>query len=279
MELVTYVGWLAALLAVVCIGAALAQPWAGRRGLVVLLVPLALAVTAFGVLEGDWMGQLRFATPVWPLGALAAVVAAVHVVPQLSGRGRRWSPCSPWSPPWRRGWRSRARPGSSGPRPPRRCASSRRTPAAPSTRYARLAGARDATVLAPDLGGSALTSDLRIVDLVGLADSRIARYWAAGDLAGLRDHVFVEVRPTFITSNGDWSRETGLPADPRLAADYVEIATSATGVTDWVRRDALPPGALDAMRGYALTTAAAADAEARRSPRASCGDVLVPGAG
>ena len=87
-ELVGYVGWLAALLVALCVGAALAQPWAARRGFVALLVPLALAVVAFGVLAPDWMAQLRFATPVWPLGALAGAVAAVHVAGQLTVRGR-----------------------------------------------------------------------------------------------------------------------------------------------------------------------------------------------
>jgi hypothetical protein len=67
---------------------AVAQPWTGRRGFVALLVPPVLAVAAFGVLEGDWMGQLRFATPVWPLATQATVIAAGRVIPGLSPRGR-----------------------------------------------------------------------------------------------------------------------------------------------------------------------------------------------
>jgi hypothetical protein len=128
---------------------------------------------------------------------------------------------------------------------------------------------------APDIGGAALTSNLRLVDMVGLADRQIAGFWAAGDIAGLRAHLLRDVRPTFLTLNSDWARLTGLPADPRLAADYDKIATSPAGVTDWVRREALGPGDLDALRIRAAQ-AAVADEDARRSPRASCGDVLVP---
>ncbi|OLT00996.1 hypothetical protein BJF90_06780 [Pseudonocardia sp. CNS-004] len=68
---------------------------------------------------------------------------------------------------------------------------------------------------------------------------------------------------------------TGLLTDPRLAADYLKITTSPAGVTDWVRRDALGPGDLAALR-VRTAEALVADDEARRSPRASCGDVLVP---
>jgi hypothetical protein len=67
--------------------------------------------------------------------------------------------------------------------------------------------------------------------------------------------------------------------DPRLLRDCVEIATSASGVTDFVRRDALGPGTLDALCDHARRVTVPADAAARRSSRASCGDVLVPPAG
>jgi hypothetical protein len=70
---------------------------------------------------------------------------------------------------------------------------------------------------APDLGGAALVSDLRLVDIVGLADRRIARFWAAGDIEGLRSHILHDVRPTFLTLN------------PGLGADDGAQHRSATG--------------------------------------------------
>jgi hypothetical protein len=144
--------------------------------------------------------------------------------------------------------------------------------------YADLVPVTDPVLAAPDIGGAALVSNLRLVDIVGLADRRVAEFWAAGDIAGLRTHLLRDVRPTFLTLNPDWARLTGLAADPRLAASYDKIATSPAGVTDWVRRDALGPGDLEALRIRA-SAAVVDDENARRSPRASCGDVLVPSAG
>jgi hypothetical protein len=271
-ELVAYVGWPAALLAVAAVGAVLARSGTRRRVLVVMLVPLALAVVAFGVLEPDWMGELRFATPVWPLGALAGVVAAA-ATPRLAGRALVVGTVLAVGAAAVSGLVlvDAARTFRAAPTAPL-CLVAQNTGRAINS-YAEVVDAPDPVLTAPDIGGAALVSDLRVVDVVGLADRRIARFWAAGDLAGLRDHLFDTVRPTFLTLNPDWARHTGLRADPRLAAGYVTIATSPAGVTDWVRRDALGPGDLAALRARAAE-AAVADADARRSPRASCGDVL-----
>lgn len=272
-EIVEYVGWLAAVLGAVVVGVAVLRPSPARRGLVVLLVPLALAVAAFGVLEGDWMGQLRFATPVWALGALAVSVAAAEVLPGLPVRGRvvvavlAAVAVVPTGAAFLDGVRSvRAAPTAP------LCVVAQNTGLA-FNGYSAVLGDGDHVLLAPDIGGAALTSALPIVDLVGLADSRIARFWKAGDTAGLRDHVFGEVRPTFITINPDWARLTGLADDPRTAA-YAEIGTSPAGVTDLVRLDALGPGDLEALRAYRATTALPADLAVRGAPRGSCGDVL-----
>ncbi|GAA5126987.1 hypothetical protein [Pseudonocardia adelaidensis] len=274
-ELVTYVGWPAALLAVAALGAALAGRDTRRRALVVLLVPLALAVVAFGVLAPDWMGQLRFATPVWPLGALAGVVAAGLAAPRLAARGRLVVAVLAVAAAAVSGLAlvDGARAFRAAPTAPL-CLVAQNTGWAINS-YAELVDVPDPVLAAPDLGGAALVSDLRLVDVVGLADERIARFWAAGDLAGLRTHILREVRPTFLTLNPDWARLTGLSADPRLVADYDKIATSPAGVTDWVRRDALGPGELAALR-IRSAEAVVADEDARRSPRASCGDVLAP---
>ena len=277
-ELVTYVGWPAALLAVAAVGAALARNGVRRRALVVLLVPLALAVAAFGVLAPDWMGQLRFATPVWPLGALAAVVAATLVAPHFAARGRIVVAVLAVGAAAISGlaFLDGVRAFRAAPTAPL-CLVAQNTGRTINS-YADLVRVPDPVLAAPDIGGAALVSDLRLVDIVGLADRRVAGFWADGDIAGLRTHLLRDVRPTFLTLNPDWARLTGLAADPRLAASYDKIATSPAGVTDWVRRDALGPGDLEALRIRA-SAAVVDDENARRSPRASCGDVLVPSAG
>jgi hypothetical protein len=275
-ELVGYAGWLTTALAVLLIGAALATRSPGRPGLVALLVPLGLAVAAFAVLEPDWMGHHRFATPVWALGALAATAAASRVWPMLAVRGRTAVTVI-----------AVAAAALTVTTFVDTARDFRATPTAPLcvvaqnagrniTGYAEIIGQRDATLLAPDVGGAALVGPVRIIDLAGLANARIAGYWAEEDWPGLRDYVFDEARPTFIKSHGPWSSVTGLTADPRLASDYAEIG-STSGSTDWVRVDALDgSGELERLRTYFTGVAAPAHTAARRAPRASCGDRLAP---
>ena len=58
---------------------------------------------------------------------------------------------------------------------------------------------QDGTLLSVDGGGMSLTSRFRFVDLAGLAERRIARFWQHDDMPGIRDYIFDDVRPTFIS--------------------------------------------------------------------------------
>lgn len=269
-ELAGYIGWLAVVLTLVCIGAALVRPSRLRRSLIVLLVPLGLSMAAFGVLEADWMRQYRFATAVWPLGALAGTLAAAHVLPRFAIRGRALvaALASAAAVVSGIGLADGARAFRANPTVPL-CLVAQEA-GYNINAYARIVGRPDATILAPDIGGVALTSTLKIIDLAGLTDARMARYWQNKDWTGLRDYVFDEARPTFITTHGYWSSATGLPQDPRMSADYVEA-----GAYYWVRRDALAsPARLVELRTYAARVAAPKDALAQGAARSSCGDTL-----
>ena len=70
--------------------------------------------------------------------------------------------------------------------------------------YADILGVRDGSLLAVDGGGTSLTSRLRFVDLSGLAERRIAGAWQRNDMAGLRNYIFDEVKPTFIKIWAGW---------------------------------------------------------------------------
>lgn len=107
--------------------------------------------------------------------------------------------------------------------------------------YADRLGIDDGVLLAIDGGGTALTSRLRFVDLAGLGDTRIAQYWADGDMKGLRDHVYGRVRPTFIRVVITWEgvAPTGILDDPRLARDYARVWGPPEGGGNYVRRDAV----------------------------------------
>lgn len=273
-ELVAYVGWLAVVIATLAAGVALADS-AQRRPLIAGLVPLGLAVAAYGVLQEDWMGQFRFATPVWPLAAFVVAVAVAHIVPRFGRRGRLVI-CVAFAvaalistPALLVGYRSfRAAPTAP------LCLVVTNTGTAFND-LARTIAVRNGTLLAPDVGGAALTSNLRIVDLAGLTDARIAEFWRTSDWTGLRDYVFNEVRPSFIKAHGPWLAVLARESDPRLDIDYAEVAT-ISGSTEWVRRDLLTePGSLEALQAAAARTAPV-DLRYREAPLSSCGDTLAP---
>ena len=269
-ELGGYIGGPAAMLTMVCIGAALVRPSRLCRALIVLLVPLGLSVVAFGVLKADWMAQYRFATAVWPLGALAGTLAAAHVLPQLATGGRVLvvALAAAAAVVSGIGLADSARVFRANPTVPL-CMVAQEV-GYNINAYARIVGRPDATILAPDIGGAALTSTLKIIDLAGLADARIAAYWHNKDWTGLRDYVFDQARPTFITTHGYWSNTTGITQDPRMGADYVQAGTDY-----WVRRDALDsPARLVELRTYVAEVAAPKDAQSQGAPRSSCGDSL-----
>lgn len=240
------------------------------------LAPAVLSLLAFGVLRGDWMTQYRFATPVWVTTSFLVAVAGTRLVagPALAGRARVAVVAVVV-----------LALVLSGPLLSRQ---SQRFAAAPTIsvcfaadRYGRLfnafadrAGVRQGSLLAPDIGGTLLTSRLRVYDLAGLADPTIAKALRKGDRATLRDYVFDRVKPTFIHGHGTWASNSGVFTDPRLARDYVAIV----GHTDYVRRDALrDPGALRWMQENGRQAVQAMGALRASSPLRSCGDTLRPG--
>jgi hypothetical protein len=212
-----------------------------RSSITVLLVPLGLALLAFAVLEHDWMAQLRFTTPVWPLASLILALSVAEVVPRIDGRMRFAviALVAVSGLVTLDAWTQRSDEFIDRPTGPM-CAVARHTGYTFNT-YADRLGIDEGSLLAVDGGATALTSRLRFVDLSGLTDARIARYWSDDDMAGLRDHIFDDVRPTFIRIWSGWAEavRSGVLDDPRLRRDYVVIWSSANGSSNWVRREAV----------------------------------------
>ena len=116
-----------------------------------------------------------------------------------------------------------------------------------------------------------------MVDLVGLVSAPIARFHADSDMAALRDHVLDEVRPEFIEVHGNWTRTTGLLADPRTAQRYVPVLMVSPDSGYLVRRDLVDePARLDAARALARDVTQPRREAAVDAPRSSCGS-LRPG--
>jgi hypothetical protein len=275
VDLIGYVGWPLVLIAVACAAMTLARRTPQRRALVALAVPLGLAVLAYVVLVPDWMGELRFTTPCWPVAVLATAISVEAVFGWTSVRGRAVLAACTVAACVLTGitWQQHIERFSRGPTVAM-CGVVDR--ARTYDVYAQVLGVRNASVLLPDIGGTALASRLRVIDIAGLADRDIARFWAARDMAGLRDHVFTELRPTMIHLHGGWAARTGLLADPRAKSDYTVVHEYSPTSADLVRIDAVDsPRILSEVR-------AAADRGAARlgtlgaAPRRSCGATLRP---
>ncbi|MFF1696757.1 hypothetical protein ACFVXC_24625 [Streptomyces sp. NPDC058257] len=275
-ELLTYGGWVLALIGAACAGIALARGGPARGALTALLVPLALTLLAYGVLGRDWMKLYRFATPVWVLAAMALALAAVAVWQAEHPRARVLLGC--------------ALAGSLLLSVTGQAAQDRKFVHRPTlsmcfvaerygetfNAYARHLGLRDATVALPDLGGTLLTSRLRVVDVAGLTDRRVADAYAAADKAALRDYVLNAVRPELLHVHAAWTRRSGLTPPVLAAAGYVPLYIEGDG-GDFVRADAVKdPARIAALRERVRP--ALDDMVARMRP-AGCGPVLRAGEG
>ncbi len=277
-ELVQYAGAPAVIAAVGIVGLALSAPSRWRDGVIAFLIPLALAMVAYCVLQPDWMAQFRFATPVWALGAIVAVISAGELLARLRTHRRilvvlvligalipsgsafaaetdafRTDPDVPLC--WIVQRFGRVFNG-----------------------YADILALPQGSLLAPDMGGSSLTSRLRLIDMAGLTESHIADIYAGTGRTSLEDYVFEQVKPTFVHTHGAWMYNE-ITLDPRMERDYYRIHQSQDPNRpdeEWVRKEVVrEDGQLQQLRQYAGRVLPGLLPGYR--PTGSCGAVLQPG--
>lgn len=253
-DLLSYPGLALALLILVALVMAMMYLRDLRRPMLAVVVPLMLAMIAYSVINADWMGQFRFATPVWSLTALAGTVAVGRIL-LLPGLRRRiiagvalaaslYAAQVSFTP--------MISDAAAKPVVPL-CAVTERNGEVFNA-YADIAGLGDnATLLLPDLGGSSLTSRLRLRDIAGLVDAPVADFYKTSDMPGLRNYIFDKMKPTFIQVHDNWTDAVSVDGnfDPRLQRDYFEIYTSnaiygigANSNSDWIRKSALKSPAI-----------------------------------
>jgi hypothetical protein len=110
-------------------------------------------------------------------------------------------------------------------------------------------GIPDPLVADPDIGGLAVAG-LRVLDLGGLADARIARFHY--DPSVFRAYIFEERRPDVIRTHSTWTRSTGVTRFPEFEAQYAPIFASrdAYGLHgEFVRREHLAAQAARLTKG------------------------------
>ena len=278
-DLIGYLGWAAVLVATGCVGIVLSQRSRVRSAVVALVLPLILAIVAYCVLAPDWMGQFRFATPVWALGTLATTIAVAQVFSTARFRGRIALAVAAAF--------ALAVSGDVAVRDAKQFVA---VPTLPMCTvadryemmngYADILGITKGTELVPDIGGTSLTAKLQIVDLAGLANAPLAKLNGARNMAGVRDYVFDVAKPTFMNFHAPWSVSTKLYLDPRITRDYYQIFSTPNPVddSDWVRKDAVhSPAQLAQLRAYAAKTYNHHWDYGPDYVKGSCGATLRPG--
>jgi len=200
-------------------------------------VPLVAAVAAYLVLAVDWMGELRFLTPAWPLLSVAAVLGGAQLL-ALAETGRIrvaiavvLLSCVVIAAPE---WGHRTQSFRASPTAPLCVVATGYGQRLEATARALARDDQSLSVAVPDIGGVLLATDVHVVDIGGLVNRRIARLLKEGDSAGIARYVLDEVRPTVILDHAPWTRMSGLTAS-RLRPDYVDVDHGR----EWVRREAL----------------------------------------
>lgn len=287
-DVVAYAGWLTVAVVVACLAIVMTRPSALRTRLIGVLVPFALAVAGFVIIDGDWMGQLRFATPIWTLGAFLGAVVVTEAFAAARIRGRVLLACALVVAAVISvdGFYTQGKAYRANVKTPMCWVAER--DAFTINGFADILKLPDtASVGVIDLGGQALASRLRVFDIAGLGDKVAADYLHDADLQGLRDYTFNVVKPTFITFTGSWDNTLQFPTDPRFDRDYALIFSAPwvpTPVVDgrlkdrmWVRRDAVTPAQLDQLGAYANQRLPGVLALDESAPRRGCGPTLHPG--
>ena len=190
---------------------------------------LATSIVFVAAVGGDWMGEFRFLSWMFPL--LYSLVAAglAILLREWATRFRERPWCASAGLVAAIGCCAvLASPSLHNSREFRRNSTVPLAGPAEVGRYfqalAREAGVAHGSLLTPDVGGASYYSNLEIIDLAGLADRHIARHRYRPEF--FRKYVFEERRPTFIHTHGYWTKVSGIELYPELARDYVLLHAS-----------------------------------------------------
>ena len=227
--------------------------------------PLGVAVTwqfvALGtylLMQADWMGEYRFATLATVFSLLAFVLSGFSLVAAAPGKWAHRSVAAAYFAATVLVGYTNYLPRllQFAARPTTPFNDIARRYAFKFDAYADLLGLRNGSMFIADAGAPLYFSRLTIFDNAGLFEPAVIHtlkkdtiYWLDAH-PEFYDYVFEGIRPTFITTNGFFTRITAFEHDPRFARDYVPITAFDDEYVrqvygwqlhsgDYVRRDAL----------------------------------------
>lgn len=215
------------------------------RRTLLLGIFVAVAFTSYLILPPDWMGEYRFGTVAFPLvyllgflvlrnavrtrlaqasvlqqqgvlvvvACLSLIVSAPSFVDRMQTFAKR--PVAPLEDVAASAWKL--------------------------NELAAALALRHPTLLLPDLGGTLLLSQARVIDIAGLCDRDIGRIYHAGRSADAFAHYILrDLRPDLVHIHLFWAFRSGLTRDAEFKTTYLDL-----GGGDYVRRSSLPPGMSD----------------------------------
>ena len=230
------------------------------RSLGLVSLVLFVALLPHLLLPSDWMGEFRFATPVFLISYLLCFLVMELVLANVGTTAVKWTLMVSMSLAVLllsfHDFRFRASNFAGNPAAPLAGV------AKAHWHFGELAdrfAIQNATMLVPDLGGSLMYSKLRVIDLAGLCDREFGRLYFRGALpAEFADHIASGIKPSFVHIHGYWARASGLTESEAFARDYLSL-----GNGDFIRRAALPENIADTLVQEAY------DAKRRTAPEAT----------
>lgn len=206
--------------------------WASKkrldRSLWVLLTAASIGLCTYLLLPSDWMGELRFASPVL---ALFPILFA-GLLNQLPGAvAAKWSkPVAVVSVTLFAAWLGINLLTDSLPRLEKFASSPTvdlknvKAVAQQYDQFAEILDLEEYSVLQADVGGALWLNQYQVIDLGGLVDATVARTLGR-DPEGLYSYLFEEIKPDIIELHGKWSMRANLQGDPRFFDEYQAIYT------------------------------------------------------
>lgn len=206
---------LATVLTAICLRRSLQPTHTDTTALVFLL----FGATAFNALPRDWMGEYRFATPFLPFLflTLAETVATIPVHRTWTRRASLSSFLILVTAYATTRTTEFARSSTANLRAITAHSQNTLDPIA-----ACLNASHQHSILAADVGGLLLHSELRVYDLGMLCDRRIAETLHR-DRLGFYEYVFGEIRPSIIYVHPDWDLGAEFAGDRRFRRDYAAV--------------------------------------------------------
>jgi len=193
-----------------------------------VLLILFFSVMIYVLLPPDWMGEFRFATIFYPLFYICLFTVSETLIQKIHWKNSRKIILAFFLTivlfgPGVLDFTKRTIEFRENPTVPFQMVA--RQYAYRFDNYASILNLKNASILLPDAGGTLFYSKLRVFDLAGLTDKKIAGTFVKKQ-KDFYDYVFEVAKPVFIHTHGVWAYRANFYSDRRFNEDYLPLKES-----------------------------------------------------